>query len=85
MPITEKQSDKPSDQPSGDAEFQRWFAEQDPFGNSKSDRQTDEPKNSKGRLPASGMSRFGIGLAVVFLILGVLAVAFFIGVARSFH
>ena len=86
MPITERQSDKPSDQPSGDAEFQRWFAEQDPFGNTKAERQIREPKAAQARVPASGVFRFGVAIPVFIFVLAVLALAFVAGVMlRSLH
>jgi hypothetical protein len=79
-------TDKPSAETSGDAEFQRWFAEQDPFGNSKTAQQTREPKTAKARIPASGIFRFGVALPAVILIVGFLALAFVAGtMLRSLH
>jgi hypothetical protein len=80
-------TDKPSDSPSGDAEFQRWFAEQDPFGTTKAEQKLVQKKTApKGGIPKTGIFRFGIALPAAILVLAVLTMAFIAGVAiQSFH
>jgi hypothetical protein len=80
-------TDKPSGGASGDAEFQRWFAEQDPFGNTKAEPQKKQADNAPPRVRASWSSRFGIALLpALLLILGAMALAFAAGsLLRSLH
>ena len=76
-------TDKPSAETSGDAEFQRWFAEQDPFGTTKSARDIQREKTAQEKkTPPPWFLRYGPILPVlvaVFGILGILGLAFFIG------
>jgi hypothetical protein len=80
-------TDKPSDEPSGDARFERWFAEQDPFGNAKTKQPTKEAETlNQQPVPVSGLFRFGIALPAAILILGTLALGFAAGVIlKGFH
>jgi len=80
-------TDKPSAETSGDAEFQRWFAEQDPFGNTKAERPKKQADTAPQRVAPSWSSRFGIAiLPAVLLIMGALALAFAAGsVLRGLH
>jgi hypothetical protein len=71
-------TDKPSAESSGDAEFQRWFAEQDPFGNAKAE-QNQRTKTAKKGVPATGVFRFGIALPVIVVVVVVLTFAFVAG------
>ena len=75
-------TDKPSVEPSGDAEFQRWFAEQDPFGTTKAARQIKPEKAAQEKPSTPLLLRFGPlfpFLIAILGILGILALAFFIG------
>ena len=79
-------TDKPSAGPSGDAEFQRWFAEQDPFGNSKEKRQIEKEQDAQGRPSTPRVFRFGVALPAAVVIVGVLALAFVAGtMIRGLH
>ena len=76
-------ADKPSGAPSADAEFERWFAEQDPFGTTRSARQIQREKTAQEKTPAPSILRFGSPYVSVMIgilgFLGILALAFFIG------
>jgi hypothetical protein len=75
-------TDKPSVEPSGDAEFQRWFAEQDPFGTSKAAQQIQREKVAKDKPSTPLLLRFGPLFPFLIAILGIvliLGIAFFIG------
>jgi len=67
-----------TDEPPGDAEFKRWFAEQDPFGNTEGSLEREIVKVNQMRRFSSLMS---VGLALPYLLMrvGVLALAYLIG------
>jgi len=67
-----------TDEPPGDAEFKRWFAEQDPFGNTEGSLEREIVKVSQMRRFSSLMS-VGLALPYLLMMVGVLALAYLIG------